>query len=83
MTTVEAHAALVPALNFLGLAIKRSPAKDWTIPFALAACGAVGFPAITAWTGANVLQGILAASAAVAANQMWRQGSEALKTNDK
>lgn len=79
MTTIEATALVVPVLNFLGLAIKRSPVKDWTIPFALCAVGAVAFPSITQWSGENVIQGILAASASVAINQLWRQGNEAIK----
>ena len=79
MTTIETHAALVPLLNFAGLAIKKSPVKDWTIPFALAAIGAVAFPSLTQFSAENVVQGVLAASAAVAANQAWRQGSEAIK----
>mgnify|MGYP006282014549 CR=1 FL=1 len=79
MTTLEAHSAIVPVLNFIGFAVKKSPVKDWTIPFILAAVGAIAFPAITQFSGENVVQGVLAASAAIAANQALRQGSEALK----
>ena len=81
MTTIETTATLVPLLNFAGLAIKKSPVKDWTIPFALAAIGAVAFPALTSWTAESIIQGVLSAGAAVAANQAWRQGVEAVKAN--
>lgn len=78
MTTIEAHAACVPVLNFLGLAIKKSPVKDWTIPFLLAAAGAIAFPSLTQFSPENIVQGLLAAGAAVSANQAWRQGVEAI-----
>ena len=37
---------LALGLNFLGLGLKRSPIKNWTIPFLLIAAGAMVYPLI-------------------------------------
>ncbi len=78
---------LVPVLYVVGMLLKRSPMRDWLIPFVL--CGAgVGVCFVYFWgEGAGLLQalyasmtqGVLCAACSVCANNLVKQFS---KRND-
>ena len=67
---------LIPVLNLVGVAIKRSNADDSVIPLAL---GILGMTLATLYglatrDGTGIVQGILCAAAAVYAHQVLKQG---------
>ena len=79
--------ALVPVLYVLGILLKRSPLRDWLIPFVL--CGAGICACFVYFWGegvgllqalyASVTQGVLCAACSVCANNFVKQFS---KRND-
>ena len=77
--------SLVPALYFLGYAIKRSKIPNKHIPMILAGAGIVlalvwvlSQPIVNAFAAAftAIVQGILCAGASVLTNQIIKQGSK-------
>lgn len=85
---------LIPVLNFIGAAIKRSSAKDEFIPLILGAVGVIfsgvyviaveplnGTQAIATAIFTAFTQGVLVAGAAVYANQIYKQ-AEKIRNED-
>jgi len=77
--------SLVPALYFLGYALKRSKTPDKHIPMILACAGTLlalvwvlSQPIVNVFAAAftAIVQGILCAGASVLANQIIKQGSK-------
>ena len=75
---------LVPVLYALGLLLKRSPLKDWLIPFVLCGAGVALSFAFFAGSGeslgktafASVTQGVLCASCSVFCKNLIKQVQE-------
>lgn len=80
---------LVPVLFLLGAALKKSPVRDWLIPYLLAAAGAALSFAFFAGAGlpkdaagffgmlfSAVTQGVLCAACSVYAKNLWKQFRE-------
>lgn len=67
--------AVVPALWFAGWLLKQSKLPNALIPFVLAALGAVAGVLIDGPSANSVVQGILAAAAAVFGHQAVKQGT--------
>ncbi len=73
---VEQALILVPVLYVIGMVMKRAPmVPDWTIPFTLVVLGILGAIGLMGLCIQAVLQGILAAGAAVLTDQAIKQGS--------
>lgn len=72
---------LVPVLYLLGAIFKKSPVKDWLIPYLLCAAGVLLSAAYFAGEGtaflelvfSSVTQGVLCASCSVFANNLIKQ----------
>ena len=75
---------LVPVLYALGVVCKKSPLKDWMIPFLLCGAGALLCFAYFAGCGetfgrivfASITQGVLCAACSVLANNLVKQFSQ-------
>ena len=86
---------LVPVLYLLGMALKKSPVRDWLIPYLLAAAGAtlsfayflgVGTPGdASGWfrlAFSAVTQGALCAACNVYVKNLWKQFKEKRKQDE-
>ena len=89
---------LVPVLFLLGMALKKSPVKDWSIPFLLAGAGTVlsfsyfaGLQLPHGWSEwlsvlfSSVTQGVLCASCSVYAKNLvkqWKERKQDEKTSE-
>lgn len=62
------------ALNAVGFVIKKTPFMDnrW-IPLSLCLLGGILYPWLTAWTGQNVLLGVIIGAGAVGFHQLYTQ----------
>ena len=79
---------LVPVLYALGAALKKSPVKDWLIPYLLCLAGSLLSFAYLAGKGAEgvegwlmlcfsaVTQGVLCAACSVYANNLFKQAKK-------
>lgn len=76
---------LVPVLYVLGVALKRSPIKDWLIPYLLCGAGSLLSFAYLAGQGAEgwltlvfsaVTQGVLCAACSVYAKNLLKQAKK-------
>lgn len=67
------YAALVPVMWVLGYIIKKSPIKDWLIPWIVVVIS-IGLSAmLKGFNATAVVQGILIAASAVFGNQILKQ----------
>lgn len=67
------YAVLVPAMLVIGYMIKKSPIKDWLIPWIVVAIS-IGLSAmLKGFNTTAVVQGILIAASAVFGNQILKQ----------
>jgi len=77
---LEQALVLIPVLWIIGAIVKRTPfIPDWLIPYILLVLGAVGGLVTVGVSAEGVIQGILAAGAAVLGHQLVKQTSEAVK----
>lgn len=67
--------AVVPALWFAGWLLKQSKLPNALIPFVLAALGAIAGVLVDGPSANSVIQGVLAAAAAVFGHQAVKQGT--------
>lgn len=80
--SVTPHVGLVLCLNVLGYWLKRSPVKDWLIPFILLPLAAIAWPIIAdvknddytaQLVTRNVIVGILLGAASIGLHQIVRK----------
>lgn len=76
---LEQALVLIPVLWVIGAIVKKTPAiPDWLIPYILLVIGAAGGLVTVGLTAEGVIQGILAAGAAVLGHQLVKQTGEAV-----
>ena len=76
---LEQALVLIPVLWIIGAIVKRTPfIPDWLIPYILLVLGAVGGLVTVGVSAEGVIQGILAAGAAVLGHQLVKQTGEAM-----
>lgn len=77
---LEKALVLIPVLWIIGAIVKKTPVMpDWLIPYILLAIGAVGGLVTVGVSTEGVIQGILAAGAAVLGHQLVKQTGEAVQ----
>jgi len=76
---LEQALVLIPVLWIIGAIVKRTPfVPDWLILYILLVLGAVGGLVTVGVSAEGVIQGILAAGAAVLGHQLVKQTGEAM-----
>ena len=82
LTVIAPKVALVLALNVLGFYLKRSPIRNWVIPWTLIALGMIVWPIIAEtkdddytakWITHNVIIGVLLGAASIGLHQVVTQ----------
>jgi hypothetical protein len=58
---------------FVGCCLKKSPVKDWMIPFILVAVGAIFACLLDGWSGQVITRGIYCSCGAIAGHQLIKQ----------
>lgn len=74
---VDKALVLIPVLLIVGSLLKSTPKfPDWGIPWALLVCGVLLSLLMLGFNVDALIQGVLAAGAAVYGNQLWKQTKE-------
>ncbi|WP_027632237.1 phage holin family protein [Clostridium hydrogeniformans] len=67
---------LVAALYVIGIFLKASKIKDWTIPWILLVVGIIGAIGIEAISILAIIEGVICTGVAVLTNQLIKQSTE-------